>query len=260
MTVDFLHALEPARLAINRRVEEQTEEKIKDLIASGVLDTTTRLVLTNAIYFKGDWSRPFKPAATYQDDFHLADGRKVKVPLMRQTDDFGYAEDDRVQALQMHYRGGYLSMTVVLPKAKDGLAEIESDLTPEKLEAWHKALHDREVIVTFPKFTMTSEFDLGRTLGQLGMPLVFSDQADFSGISPGPEPLKISAVIHKAFVDVNETGTEAAAATAIGLAAAAAPLPTQPVVFRADHPFLFLIRDRQSGSILFLGRVSQPGH
>ena len=256
--VDFRGATETARRTINTWVENQTAGKIQDLIASGVLDASTRLVLTNAIYFKGDWSSPFRAEQTHEDDFHGAAGRTVRVPLMHQTGRFSYAEDESVQALELPYAGGDLALVVLLPKKPDGLAEAEAALTAESLAARVAALQDTRMDVALPRFKLTAEFELTSTLAALGMTLPFSDRADFSGINGGNEPLQISAVIHKAYVDVNETGTEAAAATAVGIRAMAV-MPQPPVTFRADHPFLFLIRDRRSGSVLFLGRLMQPG-
>jgi serpin B len=257
--VDFRGATESARRTINTWVEHQTAGKIQDLIGSGVLDARTRLVLTNAIYFKGHWQKPFRPAETQDDDFHVARGRSVRVPLMHQTSRFGYAEDDQVQVLELPYHGGDLVMVVLLPKERDGLAAVEAALSPESLAARLGRLESREVAVALPRFKLTAEFELSRTLAALGMTRAFSDRADFSGMNGGSEPLQIAAVIHKAYVDVNEAGTEAAAATAVGIKTTMVLIPKPPIPFRADHPFLFLIRDRGTGSILFLGCLTQPG-
>jgi serpin B len=257
--VDFRGATEPARRTINTWVERQTAGKIQDLIASGVLDASTRLVLTNAIYFKGSWEKPFRGAQTREDDFHVAAGRTVRVPLMHQTGRFSYAEDDQVQVLELPYIGGDLAMVVVLPKQREGLGAFEATLTPEALAARLGRLEPSEVAVALPRFKLTAEFELSRTLAALGMTLPFSDRADFSEMNGGSEPLQIAAVIHKAYVDVNEAGTEAAAATAVGIRATMALIPKPPIPFRADHPFLFLIRDRRTANILFLGCLTQPG-
>jgi serpin B len=257
--VDFRGATESARRTINAWVERQTAGKIQDLIASGVLDTSTRLVLTNAIYFKGSWEKPFRPAQTREDDFHVAAGRTVRVPLMHQTNRFGYAEDDLVQVLELPYGGGDLAMVVLLPKQREGLAAVEAALSPASLTARLGRLEPSEVGVALPRFKLTAEFELSRTLAALGMTLPFADRADFSGMNGGSEPLQISAVIHKAYVDVNEAGTEAAAATAVGIRTTMAVIPKPPIPFRADHPFLFLIRERRTGNILFLGCLTQPG-
>jgi serpin B len=256
--VDFRNAADNARKTINAWAEKQTQGKIQDLIASGVLDASTRLVLTNAIYFKGSWTSPFRPEQTRDDDFHLAAGRTVRVPLMNQTGRFAYFEDDAIQALELPYAGGELAMVVLLPRKVDGLAAFEKTLSPGSLSARLEQLQSRSVAVALPRFKLTSSFELGRTLATMGMTLPFSDRAEFSGINGGPEPLQISAVIHKAYLDVNELGTEAAAATAIGIRATSAMVPAPPTPFRADHPFLFLIRDRRTGSLLFLGCLTQP--
>jgi serpin B len=252
--VDFAGATEEARRTINAWVEKQTQDKIKDLLQQGVLDSTTRLVLTNAIYFKGDWQEPFKKDQTRDAPFQLSSTEKVNVPLMNRTGEFNYLEGDNFQALELPYAGKDLSMVVLLPKKVDGLADVEKTLTAEKLASALAKLRHEEVVVSLPRFQVTSEFSLKGTLAAMGMPLAFSDKADFSGMD-GKEDLFLSAVVHKAFVDVNEEGTEAAAAT--GVVIAWKSLPARQV-FRADHPFLFLIRDRRSGSILFLGRLVKP--
>jgi serpin B len=179
--------------------------------------------------------------------------------MMRITDDFGYAESDTVDLLELPYGGNDISMVVLLPKDVDGLSKLEAQLTPETVRSWTSKLRNRKVQVYFPKFKMTSEFTMSDTLRTMGMPLAFSNQADFSGIS-ADEALKISEVVHKAFVDVNEEGTEAAAATGVILAPTSAISPTKPPVFRADHPFVFLIRDNRTGAVLFLGRIVNPKH
>jgi serpin B len=256
--VDFRGATEAARHTINTWVEQQTAGKIQDLIASGVLDASTRLVLTNAIYFKGSWEKPFRPANTKEDDFHAAPGRTVRVPLMHQTGRFGYAEDELVQVLELPYAGDDLAMVVILPRKQDGLAQVEAALSAEWLGGRMARLQFAEVAVALPRFKLTAEFELSRTLAALGMTLPFSDRADFSGMNGGTDPLQIAAVIHKAYVDVNEAGTEAAAATAIGIRVTMALTPKPPIPFRADHPFLFVIRDRRTESLLFLGCLTQP--
>jgi serpin B len=254
--VDFAHAAEASR-EINQWVEQQTNDKIKDLIPASSLDATTRLVLTNAIYFKGDWVHTFDKKNTQDEDFTVADQEKTKVPLMHQKSRMGYADEETFQALELPYAGGDLSMVVLLPKKADGLPELEKALTFDKLAALLPKLQAREVNVYLPKFKLETKFELKATLEAMGMKRPFSRQADFSGIS-STEPLYISAVIHKAFVDVNEQGTEAAAATGVVMKAMAVRRPTPVPVFRADHPFVFLIRDTKAGSILFMGRLTKP--
>jgi len=255
--VDFVRAAEAARKTINTWVEEKTKDKIKELIKPGVLDAMTRLVLTNAIYFKGNWARHFKKDRTRQAPFTLLTGEKVDAAMMNQTDQFGYMEAEDFQALELPYVDNELSMIILLPKQIDGLPEFEKTLNLENLSQWVGKLHRREVIVSVPKFKMTSQFSLAAVLKSMGMADAFSPEAaDFSGIT-GSRDLFISAVIHQAYVDVNEEGTEAAAATAVTMRLTSVG-PSQTPVFRADHPFLFLIRDNHSGSILFIGRLLNP--
>ena len=254
--VDFIRATEGARKTINRWVEKKTNNKIKNLIQPGVLDSMTRLVLTNAIYFKGNWARQFKKDQTKEAPFTLADGKKVEAAMMNQTAEFGYMETESFQGLELPYVDDELSMIIFLPKEHDGLDEFEKTLTIENLSKWLSKLYKREVIVSVPKFKMTSQFSLASVLKSMGMIDAFSSNADFSGIN-GRRDLSISAVIHKAYVDVNEEGTEAAAAAAVTMKLTSIG-PSRTPVFKADHPFLFLIRDNHSGSILFIGRVMNP--
>ena len=253
--VDFHTAAEEARQTINTWVEQQTKDKIKDLIPPGAVDAFTRLVLTNAVYFKGDWLSPFMKPLTQEEEFKVSSDRHITVPLMHQTGFFNYCERDTFQALELPSVGEKLSLVVLLPKKVEGLTEFEQSLTTQNLTQWLPQLQRREVVVTLPKFKVTAEFTLNEVLSRMGMPLAFSAAADFSGMSE-KEAFNLSAVIHKAYVDVNEEGTEAAAATGIVMRATALGPP--PVTFRADHPFVFLIRDNGSGSILFLGRLVQP--
>jgi serpin B len=256
--VDFRQT-EQARQTINRWVEEQTKDRIKDLLPRGSLDALTGLVLTNAIYFKGQWVQPFHKELTKDEPFTTADGRKAPVPLMRRGDRFRYFAGDGLQAVELPYVGDRVSMVVLLPAKADGLADLEKSLTPEKLAGWVGQLRPQPGDVLLPRFTATAEFELADTLEKLGMRLAFTRQADFSGILSG-EPLFISKVVHKAFVDVNEEGSEAAAATGVVMTRASAPLnPPKPFTFRADHPFLYLIRDTATGGVLFLGRYAGPG-
>ena len=255
--VDFVTATESARQTINAWVEQKTRDKIKELIKPGVLDSMTRLVLTNAIYFKGNWQRQFQKDKTRDAPFTLASGEKIDALMMNQMDKFGYMETENFQALELPYVDNDLSMIILLPKQIDGLPEFEKTLKAEALSQWLGRLHRREVIVSVPRFKMTSQFSLASVLKSMGMTDAFSARAaDFSGITGGRD-LFISAVIHKAYVDVNEEGTEAVAATGVTMRLTSVG-PSQTPVFRADHPFLFLIRDNHSGSILFIGRVMNP--
>jgi serpin B len=255
ISVDFKNTPEQARIQINEWVEQKTNNKIRDLIQPGILNPLTRLVLTNAIYFKGEWAIPFKETSTNEAPFWLNRDTSVTVPLMFQKGDFRYGKNESMQLLALPYAGNNLSMIVLLPNEVQGLPALEASLTQDNLASWLKSLKKREVRIFLPKFKMTSEFNLERILGAMGMASVFTPQADFSGMT-GSKDLYINAVIHKAFVDVNEEGTEAAAATAVTMRMTAIAAP--PAEFRADHPFLFLIRHNSSGSILFLGRVTNP--
>jgi serpin B len=216
-------------------------------------------VLTNAIYFKGDWATPFAKSRTKPEDFHLTSTQTVKAPLMHLSDSFHYFDGGTFQVLDLPYHGWDLSMMVVLPRDINGLPALEQGLTAEKIQQWISGLHyEHEVIVTLPRFKMTGQFELSGALGALGMRQAFQpDAADFSGMN-GRRDLSISAAIHKAYIDVDEEGTEAAAATGIIMQDTAMRYKNPPIVFRADHPFLFLIRDDKTGGILFMGRVEDP--
>lgn len=256
--VDYKANAEGARATINAWVEKETKEKIKDLLPRGSVTGLTRLVLTNAIYFKGDWQEKFKKEQTKDLPFTTADGKKTDAPLMHRVGRYLYAETDDYQVLDLPYAGNRVSMTVVLPRKPDGLPAAEKELTGEKLAAVLKGLRpEKEVHVHLPKFKVEKSFTLNRPLKALGMKSAFAG-ADFSGMHTGGEQLDISAVIHKAFVDVNEEGTEAAAATGVVIEATSAAPPPKPKYFRADRPFLYLIRDQKTGSVLFLGRLSEP--
>jgi len=261
--VDFKGATETARLTINQWVEQKTDNKIKDLLQPGVLDPLTRMVLTNAIYFKGDWLTPFPKARTEDEDFHLSAAQNVKAPLMHLNEGFDYFDGGTFQVLEIPYESRELSMIVFLPREIDGLPALEQSLTASNMKQWLNQLHwVHEVILTMPKFQITRQFGLADTLNAMGMPRAFDvNKADFSGMT-GKKELFISAVIHKAFIDVDEKGTEAAASTAVVMKAPTAVpprfQPPPPPVFRVDHPFVFLIRDNRSGGILFMGRVTDP--
>ena len=255
--VDFVKNTELTRQTINRWIEGKTKDKIKELIKPGILTELTRLVLTNAIYFKGRWMSQFKKESTKPEPFQLVSGDKAQVPMMNQAKEFNYSENETVQILEMPYEGDKLSMVIFLPKEKKGIRELENLLKAENLKDWLSTLRKREVIVSLPRFKMTSEFLLNEALKSLGMADAFDMKlADFSGMTPDPVGLYIYKVIHKAFVDVNEEGTEAAAATVVVMTPTGMPEPKP--VFRADHPFIFVIRDIRSGSILFIGRVMDP--
>jgi serpin B len=255
---DFKSDPEAARLGINAWVEKQTHNKIKDLLGPGSVDDQTRLVLTNAIYFLGNWTSQFDSTSTSDQDFSVSAGEKVKAPLMHQTHEYRYWANRSLQALELPYKGGDLSMLVLLPRQADGLAAAEKSLSAARIGQVRAKLQPETVDAYLPKFKLETSYALNGPLEALGMKQAFVfGKADFSGIDGGTGYFSISQVIHKAFVDVNERGTEAAAATGVELLGADLP-PTRPPVFRADHPFLFLICDNASSSILFLGRMMNP--
>jgi len=254
--VDFKNSTEKARQTINKWVESKTNNKIKDLFPQGSLNNTTRLVLTNAIYFKGTWIKQFEKSQTKDEDFRISPADTIKVPMMRRTDKnakFNYTEDDNLQILEMPYEGNKLSMMVLLPK-NDNLSFLESSLTLEKINDWRSKLQEQRVDVFMPKFTFDTKYFMNETLAKMGMPTAFTYYADLSGMD-GTQNLFIQKVIHQAFVDVNEEGTEAAAATAVDVGITSVKPRTD---FRADHPFIFLIQDKETGNILFFGRVVNP--
>lgn len=251
--VDFAGKTEEARQTINTWVEKQTQDKIKELIKPGILTDLTRVVLTNAIYFKGDWASRFKKDATRDAPFLATGGKKVNVPMMSQLGEFPTLEETAFAALEMPYVGKELSMVVFLPRKPDGLADFEKSLTAEKLNGWLGRLKPEKIQVSLPRFQVTADFKLNEQLKSMGMSDAFSRTANFVGINGKKDDLYIAAVVHKAFVDVNEEGTEAAAATAVVIRERG--LPPQ---FRAEHPFFFLIRDQRTGSILFMGRLVEP--
>jgi serine protease inhibitor len=257
--VDFKGAREAARSTINQWVEQKTQDKIKELLAPGALRPDTRLVLTNAIYFKGNWQTQFDKTQTRNEDFYLSQTKSTTAPLMHREGGFGYFDGGTFQVLEIPYKSNELSLIILLPKERSGLPGLENSMTASDLQQWlSRVTPISKVIVTVPKFKSTQEFELSGALRTLGMPQAFAAGADFSGMT-GKRDFAISAVIHKAFVDVNEEGTEAAAATAVTMRALAmrAPGPPPPV-FRADHPFIFLIRDNGSRSVLFMGRMTDP--
>ena len=253
--LDFAGDPDGARKIINSWIEQKTSGNIKDLLAPGSLGPPSRLVLTNAVYFKGTWENTFDEKATKEDEFQVSPDKNVTVPMMNQTAYIRYLEKDDFQAVELPYKGRTLSMIVVLPRRKDGLARLENSLSAEALDRIVAGFLKDRVDLSMPKFKVRSKFDLTNALKALGMTAAFSaPPADFSGIN-GKKDLHINAVVHEAFVDVSEKGTEAAAATGMILGAT---MSMAGRVFKADHPFVFVIRDTQSGSILFMGRVVNP--
>ncbi len=252
--LDFIKEAEKCRLTINDWVSKQTEGRIKDLIPQGAIDELTRLVLTNAIYFNAAWEYPFAKEVTADGTFYLLDGGQVTVPMMRQTESFGYTKGEGYQAVELLYDGEELSMVILLP-ASGNFQAFESGLQAQKVADIISSLQLTKVALTMPKFEFDSGFSLKDTLTEMGMPIAFSGAADFSGMTGAPD-LCISEVLHKAFVSVDEKGTEAAAATAVIMRETATP--GQPVEVTLDRPFIFLIRDIGTGAVLFVGRVVNP--
>jgi serpin B len=253
--LDFINETEQSRVAINKWVSDQTEGRIEDLIPQGAIDALTRLVLTNAIYFNAAWAYPFDEDMTADGPFYLLDGGQVTVPMVKQTESFGYTEGKGYQAVELPYDGGELSMVILLP-ASGNFETFEEGLQAQQVDGITSSLQPTEVTLTMPRFEFDSAFSLKDTLAEMGMPIAFSYGADFSGMTGNPE-LFILDVIHKAFVAVDEAGTEAAAATAVPMELTAVPEP--PVKVTIDRPFIFLIRDIETGAILFVGRVLNPG-
>jgi len=255
--VDYsLLAREETRKLINKWVEDRTEDKIKDLIPLGSFHNLTRLVLVNAIYFKGNWKHQFDPDKTEKAVFYISSEKSVQVSMMKQEEQVYYAESGSLQLLRLPYVGNGLSMLVMLPKSIDGLKQLEDSLSIENLELWRSSLFETKVIISLPRFKIDYKNFLRKTLEAMGMVDTFVyQQANFAGMDGKPDWLFIDNVIHQAYVEVNEQGTEAAAATTVGMLGGV-PLP--PPTFRADHPFLFLIQDNKTGSILFIGRLTDP--
>jgi len=252
--LDFVSAPEESRITINNWVSDQTEGRIEDLIPQGLIDALTRLVLTNAIYFNAAWQYPFSEDMTEDGPFYLLDGGEVTVPMMSQTELFGYAEGDGYQVVELLYDGGELSMVILLP-APGQFETFGDSLDAQQVDEITGRLEFRQVTLAMPRFEFESSFSLGEALAAMGMPVAFSGAADFSGMT-GNRDLFIADVVHKAFVFVDEAGTEAAAATAVVM-----PLsitPEEPVEVTVNRPFIFLIHDIETGAILFVGRVVNP--
>lgn len=252
--VDFIGETEKARVTINDWVSDETEERIQDLIPPGQLDAMTRLVLTNAIYFNAAWQYQFEESLTSDSPFYLLTGEDVTVRMMKQTESLGYTAGDGYQAVESLYDGGELSMIILLPDSGQ-YESFEEQLTAEKADEIIRNLEKIQVTLSMPKFEFESEFMMRETLSAMGMPVAFGSGADFSGMI-GQPGLYIDQVIHKAFVSVDESGTEAAAATAVDMKLTSAPV--DPVKVTIDHPFIFLIRDIETGAVLFVGRVLNP--
>jgi serpin B len=260
--LDFIGDPEAARSTINRWVAARTENRIRELVGAGALNRLTRLVLANAVYFKGTWQTRFDPARTHDRSFHLTPDESVRVPTMIMTSKLAWARHpDGLRILETPYAGGQLSMIWLLPEAHDGLPALEAKVNAAALDRWRAALKKVDVFVALPRFRLEPPaVRLKDALTALGMRLAFKESADFTGMARLPDGLFVSEVYHQAFLEVNEEGTEAAAATAMVMATMSAdrkPGP-EPPSFIADHPFLFVLMDRRTGLALFVGRVVDP--
>jgi len=253
--LDFYSDPEGSRQIINQWVSRETEERIKDLLAKGDIVQDTVLVLTNAIYFNGAWMHPFEENLTQEGAFNLLDSGTVMVPMMRQTESFGYTEGENYQAVELLYDGGELSMVILLPREEE-FESFEAELDAQQVAKIVNDLSRTSVVLTMPKFNYESKVYLKEILSEMGMPVAFTTRADFSGIAGPQRNLWIDNVIHQSFVDIDEAGTEAAAATAVVMVESAAP--GEPVEVMIDRPFIFLIRDIPTDSIIFIGRVLNP--
>ena len=252
--LDFIKAPDQSRITINEWVSDQTEGRIEDLIPQGAIDALTRLVLTNAIYFNAAWKYPFNEEATSDGLFYLLDGGTITIPMMRLTESLGYTSGDGYQVVELPYDGNELSMVILLPDSGE-FKDFEESLNYRKVDGIISDVKGSQVSLQMPKFEFESEFSLKSALAAMGMPVAFSANADFSGMT-GSKDLSIDEVIHKAFVSVDEAGTEAAAATAVIMKLTAAP--EEPIEVTVNRPFIFLIRDIETGAILFIGRVLNP--
>jgi len=251
--LDFANETEKSRQTINNFIEEQTDNKIEELIPQRMLNPVTRLVLTNAIYFKGTWKWEFDPKNTREMEFYVTPTNAVKVPMMYMKPGkarFNYTDLGDLQILELPYKGDKISMLIILP---NNISEVEHSLTLGKLEEWKNQMRETKFSAIYlPKFEFSTKYFMKDTLSAMGMSTVFSDEADFSRMTGKKSDLFINLVIHQAYVKVDEEGTEAAAATAVGV------VEGVPDIFKADHPFIFIIQQKDTGNILFLGRVMDP--
>jgi serpin B len=255
-TVDFWADPEAGRRRINAWVSDQTRNKIPDLLPQGSVNRDTGLVLTNAVYMKAKWQSPFKKESTFAREFHVSSDESLNVSMMSQLSSMRYGDFDGYQMVEMPYQDGDVSMVVVLPSEIDGLAALEAGLTPDLLESSYDAMTRTPVSLRLPKFQVETSLGLNDSLTSLGMVETFGN-ADLSRIAGGG--LEVSSAIHKAVIEVDEDGTEAAAATAIVVGLTSVYQPPQVYeTFHADHPFLYVLRDQRTESILFMGRLMRP--
>lgn len=254
--VDFKGAAEASRKAINAWVADKTADKIVDLLPAGTVDARTRVVVTNAVWFRGRWTFPFPEGATKDEPFHLDAKKTVQAPLMHMTESMGFAETPTAKLVELSYLDTDLTFLVLVPKDVAGLAKIEDLLAPDAIDLLAKDLAPRQVALTLPKFTFRSGGDLRPVLRDLGMRAAFTDRADFTGATDA-RPFDVSDVVQRTYVAVDEKGTEAAAATGVVMRATSA-FVGKPEEVRADRPFLFFIRDAKRGRVLFVGHLVNP--
>jgi serpin B len=258
--LDFESNPERARRTINEWVADQTRGKITDLLSPSVIDAMTRLVLTNAVYFRANWEREFREEATADETFTTLSGAEQTVPMMSQSETFRYASVEGHQLVALPYAGGDASMVVLLPEA-GAFEAFQRSLSAERLRELLGAMESRQGTVKLPRFGYRSKFDLSETLAEMGMTSAFGSEANLTGMArdDAGEALSIDEVVHQSYVSVDEQGTEAAAATAVVVAESATTVSEDPFEMTADRPFLFLIRDDETGTVLFLGRVTDAG-
>lgn len=252
--LDFKNSPEPSRQTINKTIAKHTKQMIPELLPSGSIDRSTATVLTNAVYFKGDWKKPLS-VRNWVQPFYNLDGTTTDINMMYETDTFGYVEDEQVQVLQLPYKGDELSMLVVLPKSKDAVAmqNLVKNLNTTQVSRWTETLEKKEISLYLPKFKLEENYQMESLLTKMGMPIAFDSRADFSLFNERL-PLVVDSVIHKAVVEVDEKGTVAAAATAIVIDVTSASYNAE---FEANHPFIFMIKDNKTDAILFLGQVNK---
>jgi serpin B len=257
--VDFAGQPGAACEQINNWAAKQTHNRIMNAVPPSAITAQTRLIVVDAIYFKAAWENEFRKSSTSDQPFFLEGKDPVQIPLMQLRESCNYVENETLQAVELPYRGDF-SLVVLLPRKREGLSDLEKSLTATSLDGWMKQMARQSVQVFLPKFRTVGEYELNQPLAKLGMTDAFNAQAaDFSGITSAVK-LCIDRVIHKTFISVDETGTEAAAITSVTMrmTAVLAPRHQQPTIFRADHPFVYLLRHRPTGAILFIGRVTNP--
>ena len=257
--VDYKNNPEKARQGINTWVEKKTKNKIKELLEPSKVDNLTKLILCNAIYFKGNWNSKFDSKNTHEKDFYISKRKTKKCKMMQQKQKFRYEDFGNFSAIELPYKGNHLSMIVFLPKEIDGLSQLEKSLNGDNVEQWIESLYGTnktKISLSFPRFKTTYATSLKKSLINMGMPTPFSGSADFSGMT-GTKYLYIDDAIHKAFIEINEKGSEAAAATAVIISTKRLYIK-KDLEIKADHPFIFFIKENHTGTILFMGRVLDP--